>query len=69
MNNVKDIQLFNNFLTAPQMGSSWGLDFVRLRESEALQNLRTRDPCILLSFNFYAVEKFQNTWIPGSKET
>jgi hypothetical protein len=27
--------------------SSWGLDFVSPRVSEALQNLRTRDPCIL----------------------
>ena len=30
--------------------SSWGLDFVRLFERKALQNLRTRDPCIFTIF-------------------
>ena len=60
----------NNVILLNHSGlSSWGLDFVRLFERKALQNLRTRDPCILLLFSFYTIEKLQNTWIPGSKKT
>jgi hypothetical protein len=40
--------------------SSWPLGFVRFRVSETLQNLRSRDPCIL-----YGVEK--NVKIYGSR--